>query len=70
MNSTNIKARKLMNTILYRYAVPITFVFAFFAIIASMPNTIGQCIMSGIAGWYVGGWASNFGRWLHNKMNS
>ena len=59
-----------MNTILYRYVVPLTFVFAFLGIIMAMPGIIGQCILTGIAGWYIGMWASDFGRWLQNKMNT
>lgn len=59
-----------MNNILYRYVVPITFVFLFFVVIVSLPSPFGQVVLSGIAGWYVGGWASDFGRWLRDKVNT
>lgn len=59
-----------MNTLLYRFVVPLTFVFAFLGIIMTMPGVIGQCIMYGIAGWCIGGLASDFGRWLRDKMNT
>ena len=53
--------------ILYRFVIPIAIIVVFVTLTIVLPSFLVQTLLSAIAGWQIGGWASDFGRWVKYK---